>query len=252
MPFLGKQPARGLVGTADIDADSITGAKVADDTLDSEHYAAGSVDLEHMSSQSVDEDNLHISNTGSNGEFLSKQSGDAGGLPWAAAGGGWEFVSAATASSSATIAFTSLETGYDYQITFAATQPATDAQVLKAQLGVAGPTYRTSGYFSRTAHILDTPTDSVAAATANIAFDGNTGNATDENSGGVLEIIDPAAATDTYYTCHISGRNSNGQDYAASGGGHHGTAEAMVAVKFYYGSGNISTGEFTLYRRANA
>ena len=49
---------------------------------------AGAVDLAHMSSESVDEDNLHISNAGSNGEFLSKQSGNAGGLTWAAAGGG--------------------------------------------------------------------------------------------------------------------------------------------------------------------
>jgi hypothetical protein len=38
-----------------------------------------------MSSESVDEDNLHISNSGSNGNFLSKQSGDTGGLTWAAA-----------------------------------------------------------------------------------------------------------------------------------------------------------------------
>ena len=51
--------------------------------MDSEHYAAGSVDLEHMSSQSVDEDNLHISNAGTNGQFLSKQSGNTGGLTWA-------------------------------------------------------------------------------------------------------------------------------------------------------------------------
>jgi hypothetical protein len=83
MPFLGKQPVRGLVGTADIDAD----------VVNSQHYAAGSVDLEHMSSQSVDEDNLHISNSGSNGQFLSKQSGNAGGLTWAAAGGAWVPVS---------------------------------------------------------------------------------------------------------------------------------------------------------------
>ncbi len=45
--------------------------------------AAGSVDLAHMSSNSVDEDNLHISNTGSNGDFLTKQSGNTGGLTWA-------------------------------------------------------------------------------------------------------------------------------------------------------------------------
>jgi hypothetical protein len=64
---------------------SIDNAHVADNAIDSEHYAAGSIDLEHMSSESVDEDNLHISNSGSNGNFLSKQSGDTGGLTWAAA-----------------------------------------------------------------------------------------------------------------------------------------------------------------------
>ena len=36
-----------------------------------------------MASQSVDEDNLYISNAGSNGQFLSKQSGNDGGLTWA-------------------------------------------------------------------------------------------------------------------------------------------------------------------------
>jgi hypothetical protein len=65
-----------------------------DDSIRSEHYVAGSIDLEHMSSESVDEDNLHISNSGSNGQFLSKQSGDAGGLTWAAPSG----ASTATAS----------------------------------------------------------------------------------------------------------------------------------------------------------
>ena len=55
-----------------------------DNSIDSDHYVDGSIDLAHMSSESVDEDNLHISNAGSNGQFLSKQSGDAGGLTWAA------------------------------------------------------------------------------------------------------------------------------------------------------------------------
>ena len=101
------------VKTADIAADAVTNAMIGDDQIDSEHYvdgsidhqhlandcidgdniqddvvnsehiAAGAIDLEHMSSESVDEDNLHISNAGSNGQFLSKQSGNAGGLTWA-------------------------------------------------------------------------------------------------------------------------------------------------------------------------
>jgi len=48
--------------------------------------ADGSITLVKMASQSVDEDNLYISNAGSNGQFLSKQSGNNGGLTWAAAG----------------------------------------------------------------------------------------------------------------------------------------------------------------------
>ena len=71
------------VATADIAADAITAAKIADDVINSEHIAAGAVDLEHMSSESVDEDNLKISNAGSDGQFLSKQSGNTGGLTWA-------------------------------------------------------------------------------------------------------------------------------------------------------------------------
>ena len=40
-----------------------------------------------IASNIVDEDNLKISNAGSNGQFLSKQSGNTGGLTWADAGG---------------------------------------------------------------------------------------------------------------------------------------------------------------------
>jgi len=75
--------ASSSVTTAKIAGDAITAAKIADDVINSEHYAAGSIDLEHMSSESVDEDNLYISNSGSNGQFLQKQSGNSGGLTWA-------------------------------------------------------------------------------------------------------------------------------------------------------------------------
>ena len=39
-----------------IEADAIDGTLIADDVIDSEHYAAGSIDLEHMSANSVDSD----------------------------------------------------------------------------------------------------------------------------------------------------------------------------------------------------
>jgi len=85
MPYLGPAPADSIVDTAGITDDAVTAAKIAANAVDSSEIAAGAVDLAHMSSESVDEDNLHISNSGSNGQFLSKQSGDSGGLTWAAA-----------------------------------------------------------------------------------------------------------------------------------------------------------------------
>jgi len=80
--------ASSSVTTAKLAGDAVTGAKIADDQIDSEHIVAGAVDLEHMASQSVDEDNLYISNSGSNGQFLQKQSGNNGGLTWATASTG--------------------------------------------------------------------------------------------------------------------------------------------------------------------
>jgi len=66
---------------------SVLAAVLLGHTYDIGKPTDGSVSLASMASESVDEDNLHISNAGSNGEFLQKQSGNAGGLTWATAGG---------------------------------------------------------------------------------------------------------------------------------------------------------------------
>jgi hypothetical protein len=66
-------PGDGTVTAAKIGAGAVIAAKIG----------TGAVELAKMASQSVDEDNLYISNAGSNGQFLSKQTGDAGGLTWA-------------------------------------------------------------------------------------------------------------------------------------------------------------------------
>ncbi len=62
---------------------NLEGSVTAANAIDSDQYVDGSIDLAHMSSESVDEDNLYISNAGSNGQYLSKQSGNSGGLTWA-------------------------------------------------------------------------------------------------------------------------------------------------------------------------
>ena len=95
----GAKLATGAVSEAAKIADSIiTGAKLGSGTIEAGNLATnaittakitdGNVTLAKMASESVDEDNLQISNAGSNGQFLSKQSGNTGGLTWADAGGG--------------------------------------------------------------------------------------------------------------------------------------------------------------------
>ena len=48
------QISDGGVGTTQLAADAVTNAKIADDSIDSEHYVDGSIDLAHLAADSVD------------------------------------------------------------------------------------------------------------------------------------------------------------------------------------------------------
>ena len=52
------------VKTADLAADAATGAKKADDAIDSEHYVDGSIDHAHLSNDCVDGDNIADNSVG--------------------------------------------------------------------------------------------------------------------------------------------------------------------------------------------
>ena len=143
-------PADNSVATAKIAADAITGAKIADDALDSEHYAAASVDGAHISNDAIDSQHYvdgsigaaHLSDdavslakmaSGTDGQIITY---DASGNPTAvgpgtdgqvltstgagsppafedAGGGAWEVVSTAVASSSSTVEITGIDSSAD-------------------------------------------------------------------------------------------------------------------------------------------
>jgi len=75
-----------------------------------------------ISGDGIPESSLQISNTPTNGQFLSAQSGNTGGLTWAAASGGggaMEFISKTTVSSNVTaVDFTSLSGYNTYKLIF--------------------------------------------------------------------------------------------------------------------------------------
>ena len=74
-----------------------------------------------VSSQSVDEDNLYISNAGSNDQFLQKQSGNSGGLTWASAVGTITALNNATANELVTVGSTTTELDAESLLTFTGT-----------------------------------------------------------------------------------------------------------------------------------
>ena len=97
-------------GGAAIADGSITLAKMAVNSIDSDQYVNGSIDEVHfatdavsaralasgsvgtsqLATNQVNEERLQISNAGTDGQFLQKQSGNSGGLTWAAPGGGYD------------------------------------------------------------------------------------------------------------------------------------------------------------------
>ena len=233
-----------------------TAPVIQDNSIDSDHYVDGSIDLAHMSSQSVDEDNLHISNAGSNGQFLSKQSGDAGGLTWAAAGGGaWEYVSQIVPNDNdALVAFTNMVASYDYLYTLEHCKIEADTNGLYAELGVSGPPYRTSNYISYTT-FARAGTIASGADTARIPISyagiGTTGD--EQMFYGECLLLNPYASADTSYTSHAHGINHTPAETWEMTGGMYTTAESHVAIRFFQGtSGDIMSGTIRQYRRTNA
>jgi hypothetical protein len=73
----------GSIDTAHIANAQITSAKIADDAVISAKIADGNVQQAHLDGECVNESKIQISNAGTDGQFLSKQSGNAGGLTWA-------------------------------------------------------------------------------------------------------------------------------------------------------------------------
>jgi len=145
MAYIGKQPASaaltagdiedGIITTDKLAASAVTSAKITDGTIATADIADANVTTAKITDvnvtqakiadQAINEAKLQISNSPTNGYFLSAQSGNTGGLTWAEAGGGgkinqvitnYDVTERRTNSSSFTAA-----TGIDLNITPTAT-----------------------------------------------------------------------------------------------------------------------------------
>ena len=229
------------IQTADLADNAITVAKMGDD----------SVTQAEIGDQAINEARMQISNAPTNGTFLQAQSGASGGLTWAEAGGGWEFISTVTADDDATVSFTNMVAGYDYQYRWTNMTPMTnDNGTLRCRLGVSGPTYRTSSYLGSCAEFnhFASYTNTEVTTFIELGPNGYDGTSPD-GAWGKIDLFDPVGNTVTKVISHCAHRNSGHTFYNVLTMAYYSSAESHPAFQFLTASGNIEAGVFVQYRR---
>ena len=170
-------------------------------------------------------------------------------------------ISTQTASSSATISFTTgLNSTYDeYIFKFINIHPATSNIIFQFNFSTdGGSNYnvtKTTTFF-RARHRED---DSAAALAYNTAEDlaqstgfqtilFDSGNDSDDNNSGEMSLFNPSSTT---YVKHFIGRISNTNITAQAGdnyfAGYANTTSAINAIQFKFSSGNIDDGIIKMY-----
>ncbi len=175
---------------------------------------------------------------------------------WATiASGGFSFIDSTNVTAVSDISFTDLADGYDYLIQLENVDVASDSQGIYFQLGVAGPTYRTSGYLMSVAGIRGTGTYHNQETNFGVML--ATGEGTGSNEHLYFSqtmLLNPAnAATKTTTFGQNIYYNYQPLNCGEFTGGRYDTAEANTCIKIYPGSGNFSSGgTIRRYRRARS
>ena len=180
-------------------------------------------------------------------------------MPSAISGGAWTLLSTQTASSSATLSFTSgLDSTYDaYCFKFINLHPATDDVKLVFQGSIdGGSNYNvtmTNSYFLAQHDEADSATtltysgaDDQAQGTAFQRINESTGADNDQCVSGQLYLFSPSSTT---FVKHFMSRSATQFDnindsYCA---GYFNTTSAINAMQFKFNSGNTDAGVIKLY-----
>jgi len=184
-------------------------------------------------------------------------------LPASISGGALTLLETQTASSSATISFTSnIDSTYDaYMFKFYDIHPATNGTNFQFNMSTdGGSSYnvtKTTTFFS--AYHEEPDADNglgynggfdLAQSTSNANLSIESSNDNDHCLSGTFQLFSPSSTTFVkHFICRTSGVTSSGDDYEYDiyTAGYGNTTSAINAIKFQYASGNIDSGVIKLY-----
>lgn len=169
--------------------------------------------------------------------------------------GSWQaesmtLISTVTASNSATVDFTGLDSG-SYVIFYTNVIPSTNSTTLNFRYGTGGtPTYQTSSYVYSISFNLNTGTSittSNSTSASSFVLHGVT-TGTGQGVSGVLTMLNPSG-TSIYHPMTFTANDFNaGNNYYFTGGGCWKSTTAVTAGRFLFSSGNIASGTFKIYK----
>ena len=183
-------------------------------------------------------------------------------LPASISGGGLNLISTQTASSSATIDFTSgIDSTYkEYIFKFYDVHPATDNADFNFQASTdSGGSYGvtvTNTYFSAYHNEAGNYTSlgyrggaDIASGTGFIELGDEIGNENDQCFAATMHIYDPSNTTHVKHYIYRGSHTQGNGDYMVDiyAAGYFNTTSAVDAIQFKFSSGNIDAGTIKLY-----
>lgn len=188
---------------------------------------------------------------GTNGDFLTVDSGETSGLKWGASPADIVHLGTVTASASSTVSFNGLTGYFAYLFTLAHVAPATDG----TNLWVRTSTNNGSSYDSGASDydyqyiFANSTTISAARATATTGHlvSATQGSAANETGSGHLWLLNPSVAQYAKLQSYYSQSHTDGNITLFTSVGRRLTAADVDAIQFFYTSGNIASGEFNAY-----
>jgi hypothetical protein len=155
------------------------------------------------------------------------------------------FIESQTASSSATIDFTDLDSTYfAYKFVFSDIVPATSGSALRMRTSANNGSSYDSGSFDYAwlNNVTSDQFDTFISLSSAVSGTSTTGTA------GEVLLINPSGTTFTHCEIFFNEFNSTtGRAESIFGGGFRISNAAVDAVRFYFSTGNIASGTIKLY-----